>query len=63
MFVRAGNAFVRANKRVLKPRACLTSRRDGPMRIIRTTLKMVGENGNTMTESERICKIIPFKLV
>ena len=54
MFVRAGNAFVRANKRVLKPRACLTRRRDGPMRIIRTTLKMVGEKGNTMTESEKI---------
>ena len=44
MFIRAGRLFVRVNKRVLKPRACLTSRMDGPMRIILATLNIEGEN-------------------
>ena len=46
MFIRAGKAFVKAKRSVRKPRACLIKRNDGPIRMIRDTLKMVGENGN-----------------
>ena len=46
MFIRAGKAFLRANISVRKLCACLTKRNDGPMRVMRDTLKMVGENGN-----------------
>ena len=45
MFAKYGKAFLRAKKSVRKPRACLTRRSAGPMRIIRTRLKILGEKG------------------
>jgi len=62
MLTRAGKAFVRANKSVRKPRACLTRRSDGPIRMMRITLKMLGEKGKTSAEPEKKSKIIPLNL-
>jgi hypothetical protein len=60
MFFRAGKAFVRANMRVRKLLACLIKRNDGPIRMIRDTLKMVGENGKTILLLLAFSKIIPL---
>ena len=63
MLTRAGKALVSENRRVRKPRACFNKRNDGPMRMIRETLKIVGENGNVsllLVFFETNSKMIPL---
>ena len=62
MFIRAGKAFLRANMSVRKLCACLIKRNDGPIRVMRDTLKMVGENGKTILLLLTFSKIIPLFL-
>ena len=60
MLIRAGRLLVSVNKSVRKPRACLTRRSDGPIRMMRTILKMVGENGRAISLFVTMSKISPI---